>query len=151
MLSHSKHNNNIITAARSEILSLSIHNNNSISATKGEMLSLSIHFLSFYHLKNLGSTSGFRATDGLARAHCDETEFWTFLLFGSLFFLSIYIYAPPDDQTNKMTSAPSEVSDQPGHPHSLIRVFAVRKNKHWVLSYPMCALQRLIRLGECPG
>ena len=30
------------------------------------------------------------------------------------------------DKTNKMTFVPSEDSDQPGHPPSLIRVFAVR-------------------------
>ena len=47
------------------------------------------------------------------------------------------------DKTNKMTCAPSEDSDQPGHPPSLIRVFAVRMKKHWVLSYPLSALQRL--------
>ena len=35
--------------------------------------------------------------------------------------------------------APSEDSDQPGHPSSLIRVFAVRMKKAWVLSYPMSA------------
>ena len=34
-------------------------------------------------------------------------------------------FEPPYDQTNKMTFAPSEDSDQPGHPPSLIRVFAV--------------------------
>ena len=32
---------------------------------------------------------------------------------------------PQHDKTNKMTCAPSEDSDQPGHPPSLIRVFAV--------------------------
>ena len=32
---------------------------------------------------------------------------------------------PPRDKTNKMVCAPSEDSDQPGHPPSLIRVFAV--------------------------
>ena len=32
----------------------------------------------------------------------------------------------------KMTCAPSEDSDQPGHPPSLIRVFAVRMKKAWV-------------------
>ena len=32
----------------------------------------------------------------------------------------------PHDKTNKMIFAPSEDSDQPGHPPSLIRVFAVR-------------------------
>ena len=31
---------------------------------------------------------------------------------------------PEHDKTNKMTSVTSEDSDQPGHPPSLIRVFA---------------------------
>ena len=35
-------------------------------------------------------------------------------------------FAPRHDKTNKMTSAPFEDSDQPGHPPSQIRVFAVR-------------------------
>ena len=43
----------------------------------------------------------------------------------------------------KMACAPSEDSDQPGHPPSLIRVFAVRIKKAWVLSYPMNAQWRL--------
>ena len=38
------------------------------------------------------------------------------------------------DKTNKMTYVPSEDSDEPGHPPSLIRVFAVRLKKLWVLS-----------------
>ena len=50
-----------------------------------------------------------------------------------------------------MGCAPSEDSDQPGHPPSLIRVFAVRIKKAWVLSYPLSAKRRLIRLGACPG
>ena len=37
------------------------------------------------------------------------------------------------------------------HPPSLIRVFAVRMNKAWVLSYPLSAQRRLVRLGVCPG
>ena len=37
----------------------------------------------------------------------------------------VFIFEPPHNKTNKMT-APSEDSDQPWHPHSLIRVFAVR-------------------------
>ena len=32
---------------------------------------------------------------------------------------------PPHDKTNKMTFVPSEDLDPPGHPPSLIRVFAV--------------------------
>ena len=35
-------------------------------------------------------------------------------------------FEPPHNKTNKMTFVPSEDSDQPGHPPSLIRVFAVR-------------------------
>ena len=46
--------------------------------------------------------------------------------------------------------APSEDSDQPGHPPSLIRVFAVRMKKAWVLGYPLSAQRRLIKLGGCP-
>ena len=48
---------------------------------------------------------------------------------------------PPQDKTNKMACAPSEDSDQPGHPPSLIRVFAVHMKKAWVLSYPLSAQQ----------
>ena len=36
---------------------------------------------------------------------------------------------PPRDRANKMACALSEDSDQPGHPPSLIRVFAVRMEK----------------------
>ena len=42
-------------------------------------------------------------------------------------------------QNQKSDCAPSEVSDQPGHPPSQIRVFAVRMTKAWVLSYPLSA------------
>ena len=37
-----------------------------------------------------------------------------------------FLYEPQHDKTNKMTCAPSEDWDQPGHPPSLIRVFLVR-------------------------
>ena len=39
--------------------------------------------------------------------------------------------------------APSEDSDQPGHPPILIRVFTVRMKKAWVPSYPLSAQRRL--------
>ena len=38
---------------------------------------------------------------------------------------------------------PSEDSDQPGCPPSLISVFTVRMKKRWVLGYPLSAKQRL--------
>ena len=48
-------------------------------------------------------------------------------------------FEPLHDKTNKMTCASSKDSDQPGHPPSLIRVFAVRMKKGWILSYPLSA------------
>ena len=45
------------------------------------------------------------------------------------FVVTWLIYEPPHDKTNKMTCAPSEDSDQPGHQPSLIRVFAVRSKR----------------------
>ena len=42
-------------------------------------------------------------------------------------------YEPPHDKTNKMTCAPSEDKDQPGHLPILIRAFAVRL---WVAKDP---------------
>ena len=52
-------------------------------------------------------------------------------------------FEPPHDKTNEMACAPSEDSDQPGHPPSLISVFAVRMEKAWVLSCPLSAQWRL--------
>ena len=52
---------------------------------------------------------------------------------------NISLFEPPHDKTNKMACAPSEDSDQTGHPSSLIRVFAVRMKKGWILSCPLCA------------
>ena len=46
-------------------------------------------------------------------------------------------------KTQQNECAPSEDSDQPGHPPSLIRVFAVRMKKRWVFSYPLSAQRRL--------
>ena len=45
-------------------------------------------------------------------------------------------------QNQQNECAPSEDSDQPGHPTSLIRVFAVRMKKPWIISYPMSTERR---------
>ena len=59
-----------------------------------------------------------------------------------LVMLLRYMWATKwQNQQNKC--APSKDSDQPGHLPSLIRVFAVRMKKAWVLSYPLSAQQRL--------
>ena len=51
--------------------------------------------------------------------------------------LTLWAFGSGELKTNKMSLAPSEDSDQPGHLPSLIRVFTVRMKKHWVLSYPL--------------
>ena len=53
------------------------------------------------------------------------------------------IIEPPHDKTNKMACASSEDSNQPGHPPSLIIVFAVRMKKAGILTYPLSAQRRL--------
>ena len=68
-----------------------------------------------------------------------------------MFFLNVHpMYVQPEKSTWAATwqnqqneCAPSEDSDQPGHPPSLIRVFAVRMKKAWVLSCPLSAKRRL--------
>ena len=61
----------------------------------------------------------------------------------SLGLQTFTIFEPPHDKTDKMACAPREDPDQPGLPPSLIRVFAVRMKKAWVLSYPLSAQRRL--------
>ena len=46
-------------------------------------------------------------------------------------------------QNKQNGCAHSEDSDQPGHPPSLIRVFAVPMKKAWIFSYPLSAQGRL--------
>ena len=69
----------------------------------------------------------------------------------SLYFIIVQIIWVATWQNQQTECAHSKDSDQPGHPPRLIRVFAVCMKKVWVLSYPLSALQRLIRLGRCPG
>ena len=67
----------------------------------------------------------------------------SYTVFKPTFFVGTVRNEPPHDKTNKMACSPSEDSDQPGHPPSLIRVFTVRMKKVWVLSYPLSAQRRL--------
>ena len=46
-------------------------------------------------------------------------------------------------QNQQTECAPSDDSDQPGHPPSLIRVFAIRMKKAWALCLPLSAQRRL--------
>ena len=63
-------------------------------------------------------------------------KFWTMRFY----YLDIWAMTWQNQQSN---CAPSEDSDQPGHPPSLISVFAVHMKKAWVLSYPLSAQRRL--------
>ena len=91
--------------------------------------------------------------------------FFFFLHFVTLqesiaFHLKFYYYytafiktfEPPHYKTNTMACAPSEDKDQLGYPPCLIRVFAVRMKKTWVISFPReRTAKTLIRLGGCAG
>ena len=57
---------------------------------------------------------------------------------------------PRQIQNQHNECAPSEDSYQPGHPPSLIRVFAVRLKKAWVFSYPLSASKDSDRTGRMP-
>ena len=61
------------------------------------------------------------------------------------------VYGPPHNKTNKMTYAPSEDSDQPGNPPSLIRVFAMCSKGSKGPNLSSRGQRRLIRLVGCPG
>ena len=53
-------------------------------------------------------------------------------LFGRLVFASSTEFGPPSAKTCLRAYADSEGPDQPAHPRSLIRAFAVRKQNHWI-------------------
>ena len=87
---------------------------------------------------------GFDETDAGKKCFLLELQImipWSFTR-GKTFILD-YHFEPGHDKTNKMACAPSKDSDQPGHPLSLIRVFAVCMKKAWLLSYPLSRQQRL--------
>ena len=52
-------------------------------------------------------------------------------------------FEPPYQKNKQNDCAPSEDSDQPEHPPSLIRVFAVRLEKARILRYPLSTQRRL--------
>ena len=58
-------------------------------------------------------------------------------------FLDTFNTFEPHDKTNKVVCAPSEDSDEPGHPPCPIRLFAIRTKKAWFLSYSLNAQRRL--------
>ena len=71
--------------------------------------------------------------------------FTTLLVIRFIFFRKISAATRQNQQSD---CAPSEDSDQPGHPPSLIRVFSVRMKKAWPLSYTLSAQHRLMIEAE---
>ena len=73
----------------------------------------------------------------------DKTMFMVLLLGYLHLILTVESFKtsfePPHDKTNEMACAPTDDSDQPRHPPSLIRVFAVCMKKAWVLNYLLSA------------
>ena len=74
-------------------------------------------------------------------------------IFGRITVWQNYIWAASWQNQQSGTCAQRRLRSAwaPGHPPSLIRGFAVRNKKACVLSYPLSAQRRLIRLGRCPG
>ena len=58
-----------------------------------------------------------------------------------------------NEETNLLTCAPNEGSNQPAHPRSQVRAFVVRRKKRCVLGYLKCMrpAKIQIRLHECAG
>ena len=73
------------------------------------------------------------------KRYADKNTTLCFLVSVEINKSTEFIFEPVYDKTYKMACAPSEDSDQTGHPPSLIRVLAVRMKKAWVLSYPLSA------------
>ena len=61
-----------------------------------------------------------------------------------------YIIELPHYKTNKIACAPSEDSDQPGHPPSLIRVFAVCMKKYGILRSHWAHSEDSDQTGQMP-
>ena len=64
------------------------------------------------------------------------------MYFGHISSIMLNLKWATTCQNQQNECASSKDSDQPGHPPSLIRVFAVRMKKLWVLSYPLSAQWR---------
>ena len=60
-------------------------------------------------------------------------------------------FEPAHDKTNKMACAPSEDSDQPGHPPSLISLHCALNGLLRIQAFFIRTAKSLIRLGGCPG
>ena len=63
-------------------------------------------------------------------------------------WVSSYMSHP--DKTNKMACAPSEDSDQPGHPHSLIRASKVYVDMRLLITHKICYVDKQLKSIRLP-
>ena len=70
---------------------------------------------------------------------------------GYLWRLGKFTFDPQHDKTNKMICAPSDDSDQPGHPPSMISLHCALNGKLRTHGFFMRTAKIMIRLGRCPG
>ena len=96
----------------------------------------------------LGGCPGWSESSLGAQPHCWFCHEAAQVLSGNRAFQVIQSVWVKDNwaaswQNQQSECAPSEDSDQPEHPPSLIRVFAVRMKKARILSYPLSAQRRL--------
>ena len=100
----------------------------------------------------------------MVKPHCSDFKIIAAILWVSEFFLFLQLIWAVSWQNQQNDCVPSEDSDQPGQPPSLIppsqrRLRSVRMKKAWILSYLLSAQRRhwsawaspLIRLGRCSG
>ena len=80
---------------------------------------------------------------------CSFVDLYNFNFGGGLrsFFVAlpadVFVVWTASWQNQQNDCVPGEDSDQPGHPPSLIRIFAICMKNAWVLSYPLSAQRRL--------
>ena len=86
----------------------------------------------------IGATELSREKMNIWSSFVKRKRLWTFAIVNNF----TTIFKPLHDKTNKMTCAPSEDSDQPRHPPSLIRVFAVRSMGSWRPKVSSCGQRR---------
>ena len=91
----------------------------------------------FKNLRMLAFQNEILSTTLLKEVIFQKTIYMYIYLFSAYLLLT---FEPPHDKTNKMACASNkDVTNMP----SLIRVFAVRLKKAWVLSYPLSTQRRL--------
>ena len=136
---HDKTNKMSVSPAKTRII-LGIHPVWSVSSLCAHWVAKDPNFL-HADIETLIDWADAQADLGLRWAHSYFVGFVMSRLRCHELLSEIMWAATWQNQQNECAS--NEDSDQPGHPPSLIRVFAIRM-KAWVFSYPLSAQQRFL-------